>query len=116
MRRAHVLVDFHFDNIPIFDPIRVSDSDIRRNLKNFLWRVTELSVVCVRPEDEGLSAKYPAGGHAYRDSSAIFFLRKPNGILWRWKGCVAEVDVKCSWIQFHSRLLRVVRFEFGNPE
>jgi hypothetical protein len=66
--------DFHFDNISIFDAIRLSDPDIRCDLKNSFWRVTELSVVCVRPEDESLPAKYPAGGHAHRDSPAIFFL------------------------------------------
>ena len=85
--------DFHFDNISIFDAIRLSDPDIRCDFKNSLWRVTELSVVCVRPEDKSLPAKYPARGHADRDSSTIFFLFKPNAIVWRWKDCVGEVSV-----------------------
>jgi hypothetical protein len=41
--------------------MRVSDPDIRCDLKDSLWRVTELAVVCVWAEDESLSAKYPAG-------------------------------------------------------
>ncbi|HYK23943.1 MAG TPA: hypothetical protein VEU75_04700 [Candidatus Acidoferrum sp.] len=43
--------DLHLDNIPIFDPIGVSDPEIRCDLEDFLGRVTELSVVCVRPEE-----------------------------------------------------------------
>src|SRR6266487_6561519 len=108
--------DLYLDNITIFDPIRVSDPDIGSDLKNFLWRVTELSVVGVRPEDERFSAKYPAGGHAHRDSPAIFFLLKSNCILWRWKDCIAEVEIKCPWIQFHPCLLSVVAFQFAKPE
>jgi len=79
--------DVHFDNIPILDAIRLSNPNIRCDLENPLWWVPELSVVCVRPEDESLPTKYLAGSDAHRDSPAIFFLLKPNGILWleRWR-------------------------------
>jgi len=109
------LWEFYLYPISVLELILITQPDIRGDLDD-VPRVMSCSLfVLIRTEQESLAVKNLARHNVHGYGSSVLVRFEAHDILWK-RIRSRQFDIERSWIQSHTRLLRVERIQAFDPE